>query len=430
LKNKTEFNKAKNICRKLQENNHQALFAGGCVRDMILGLQPKDYDIATSATPDEVKAIFNNANFVGKDFGVSLVEGLEVATFRKESDYKNLRPTKVDFSTSKKEDCCRRDLTINSMLYDPISKERFDYFDGAGDCKRETIKFVGSASERIKEDPTRILRAVRFSTTLGFCLDEEAQKAIVENKSLIADIPMERINKELTKTLSCKNAVYGFMLMDYLGLWGYIIPEINALKKCEQGIKWHLEGNVFNHTFLVLKSIKSDDWRVNLAAILHDIGKPISKEKYNSAVQHEKHSAEMAEDICKRLKITNKDTKKIVWLVNNHMRIKYFTKMKYSKKAKLMSSSHFEDLIELGKADVEGSVRVSNPNENDFVEIEIEYKKFLEKGALPKPLIDGKSLIEFGYKPGPEFKTLLSQLYDLQLNKNIVDKNELLSTLN
>jgi len=447
-------NRAKNICRKLQNHNYEAVFAGGAVRDMILGIEPHDYDVATSATPDQIKEIFKNTKFVGESFGVSLINEIEVATFRKDSVYADgRRPDKVEF-TSMENDAKRRDLTINALFFDPIIEEYIDFnsINGVKDIDNKVIRFVGNAQDRINEDSLRIMRAIRFASKLNFKIETKTFNAIFANVNKVKNLSGERILEELKKGLKVNSVKYIESLKD-CGVLEYILPEVEALVGSKQSKRWHPEGatvekkgtelkipydpknpehndetkykfnhgDVFTHTMLVLKQLENHpDWRLKFAALFHDIGKPATvglnaRGDINNH-GHAKKGAKNTEVICKRLRMSNKDTVFITSLVRNHMKFKDIINMKRSSLRRFASQDYFKELIDLSRADILGTGYSNDLTIINYAEkVYEEYTNEPEEPAMPEPFITGYDLIAMGLKPGPKFKEILTLIMDKQL---------------
>lgn len=421
---------AKEICRHIQEKDFEAVFAGGCVRDKLLGQKPHDFDIATSATPDEIKEIFPQAKEVGKAFGVMLVRfngfEFEIATFRQDSKLSDgRRPNNIKFA-SMGEDASRRDFTINAMFYDPIAEKTHDFFGGAKDLRNKRIKFVGTPEIRIKEDYLRMLRAVRFASQFNFDLAGEDMLAIREHAFLTEEIAPERIREEFSKAFSSGASARFIGLLWASGLLYHILPEVSRMQTTEQDPMHHPEGDVLTHTVKVLKLMPDANVNLAWAALLHDVGKPDTTiEEENGRItskEHEKVGAEIAEKILDRLKFSNEDKEHILFLVRNHMKPMVADRMKLSKVKKLVAEPYSEDLMLLaicdanstGKEDVDlkGITRMKDVA-NSPAEI-----------AKPEPLLTGKDLIEMGFKPGPVFKEILDHVYSEQLEENIETKEE------
>ncbi len=416
------------IIKKLQENGHTAYLAGGCVRDMLLGLDPNDYDVATSATPDEVIKIFNKTIPVGKNFGVVIVvednEQIEVATFRKDVGIDDGRhPQSIEFCSAE-EDAKRRDFTINGLFYDIVNKKMIDYVDGQRDIIRGLIKFIGNPEDRINEDKLRMLRAIRFLGKYEFHLDEETENAIKRNACKIIDVSQERITEELKKILTNNNSDVSFLGLIRTTLLCYILPELYTIRNIRQPEKFHPEGDVWQHTMIVISKLSIyQNFELSLAGLLHDIGKSVTQNYDDGKMTFHGHadvSTEITKRICDRLKLSNDSKDKIVWLVENHMMPLNIENIRKSKLKCLMASIYYEDLIKLHEADCNSTGR-------KIKSIEImkkKYAEFIEEGKLPQPLINGKDLIDFGLKPGPSFSKILKEIRNLQLDGKINIKDE------
>ena len=253
--------------QRLIDAGHTTYFAGGCVRDALLGIEPKDYDLATSATPDEVMALFPRSNAIGAHFGVILVkEGkfpFEIATFRHDGSYKDGRhPESVTFSTPE-EDAQRRDFTVNGLFQDPQTEEIIDFVGGQADLKTQTLRAIGNASDRFQEDALRLMRAIRFATVLEFQIEPTTWDAICDNAHLLSQISAERIRDEFTRTLTAPARARGFELLTESGLMRHIVPEVYDLIGCEQPPQWHPEGDVYQHTRIMLEMLKEPNGKVS-----------------------------------------------------------------------------------------------------------------------------------------------------------------------
>ena len=270
---------AREIAARLRESGHIAYFAGGCVRDIVRGETPKDFDIATDARPEIVQKLFSRTYAVGAHFGVILVveNGFqyEVATFRSDDAYVDGRhPRAVHFS-SPEEDAKRRDFTINGMFYDPVAEKVIDFVDGRTDITAKLVRAIGDPAQRFAEDRLRMLRAVRFATVLDYKIDEQTWNALVANAQLINQISAERIRDELVRIFLSPNRRRGWDLLDSSGLTRVILPEIEAMKGCEQPEQFHPEGDVFEHTRLMLQFLPEKvSVPLVFAVLLHDVAKP------------------------------------------------------------------------------------------------------------------------------------------------------------
>ena len=420
------------IIGKLQEEGHIAYLAGGCVRDMLRGEIPKDYDIATSALPQQITTIFSKTREVGVHFGVVIVikenQAFDVATFRNDGSYKDGRhPEEVTFSTPE-EDTARRDFTINGIFFDPISQKYIDFVDGRSDIEKKVVRAIGDPDLRFQEDHLRLLRAVRFAARFNYEIEEKTWKSIKLNASGISKISKERVRDELTKILLNENRVLGFDLLVNSGLMEHIIPEFLQLKGCEQPSQFHPEGDVFVHTRLML-SLLNDNPSIELvlSVLLHDIGKPATYSFDEAADRirfngHDKLGAEMSNQILRDLKFSNSIIEDVVQMVANHMTFKDVQKMRQSKLKRFMSRSTFSDEKELHRVDCLGSW--GGLDNYDFLNEKM--IEFANEPIIPAPLLTGKDLIEFGWAPGPNLGETLNSVQDLQLEGTLNSKEEAL----
>ncbi|MBV8142441.1 MAG: CCA tRNA nucleotidyltransferase, partial [Verrucomicrobia bacterium] len=358
---------AASIVRKLREHGHVAYFAGGCVRDALQGTPPKDIDIATSAKPDEVQSLFARTVPVGIQFGVVLILAaemeFEVATFRSDGVYLDgRRPSGIQFSTPER-DAVRRDFTINGMFYDPANVSVIDYVNGREDLSRKLVRAIGQPSERFAEDRLRMLRAIRFASTLEFEIEAATWSAIKGQVREISIVSPERIRDELLKILVDPHRLRGFDLLDQSGLLAVILPEIEALKGCEQPAQFHPEGDVFVHTRLMLGLLAPNANAAQvMAVLLHDIGKPATR-SFDEADQrirfngHDKVGAEMTEAVMARLRFPRQEIDLVIEAVRNHMIFKDVRRMRPAKLRRFMARPHFGIELELHRLDCAGSHR-------------------------------------------------------------------------
>ena len=429
-----ESNKAAaiDIIGKLQEKGHIAYLAGGCVRDMLRGEIPKDYDIATSALPEEITSIFSKTREVGVHFGVVIVivnnQAFDVATFRNDGSYKDGRhPEEVTFSTPQ-DDTARRDFTVNGIFFDPISEKYIDFVGGKSDIDKKVIRAIGDPNLRFQEDHLRLLRAIRFAARFNYEIEADTWNSIKTNASGISKISKERIRDELTKILLNENRVLGFDLLVESGLMEHIIPEILQLKGCEQPPQFHPEGDVFIHTRLMLSLLKNDpSIDLVLSVLLHDIGKPATYSFDEEADRirfngHDKLGAEMSDQILRELKFSNSIIEDVVQMVANHMTFKDVQNMRQSKLKRFMSRSTFNDEIELHRVDCLGSW--GGLDNYDFLNKKM--IEFANEPIIPQPLLTGKDLIELGWSPGPDLGQTLNSVQDLQLEGKLNSKDEAL----
>ena len=416
--------KARQICIELQNHGFQAYFVGGCVRDTILGLEPKDYDVATSASAKEVADIFKYANFVGDVFGVSLVNGIEVASFRSENDYDGRRPNVCSFGATLQDDSDRRDFTFNALYQDPLTGEILDFHYGKEDLANGVVSFIGNARDRIQEDHLRILRAIRFKVMYDFVYDDDTEYALITNERLLSDVTSERIVAEIKKT-GGKFSLF-VKELDRLGMLGIIFGNVIQLKNVDQSPKWHPEGNAWVHTLRVIDTLASGDFVLNMAGLFHDFGKLMTTEvKENGKIGsagHEKVSVDLTLPVLKRLKISNTEIEDILWLIKNHMKIKFFLEMKKSKQVVFAKDPRIDQLLDLLLAD---SMSVKQIKDSTVIITEIR-KLQNDVRTFVVPIITGRDLIDLGMKPGSQFKQVLDVLFEIQINDGVTCKEDLL----
>jgi poly(A) polymerase len=440
------------IVRKLREHDHKAYFVGGCVRDLLLRREPADYDVATSATPDEVMRIFPETYAVGEQFGVVLVPAaknhvipsatetsaeskgrletgaskfntVEVATFRSDIGYSDGRhPDKVRFSKSPDEDVARRDFTINGMMLDPITNEVLDLVGGRKDLEAGIVRAIGDPERRFAEDKLRMLRAIRFSARFGYTIEPKTFSAIQKLACQINQVSRERVRDELTRMLTEGHAREALLLLDASGLLHEVLPEIAAMKGVEQPPEFHPEGDVFVHTLLLLANLPQPcPPTLAWGALLHDVGKPPTFRVAPDRIRFDDHvnvGVKMAEEICQRLRFSKKDIEQILALVHNHMRFGDVHRMKESTFKRFVRMPHFEEHLELHRLDCESSLR----NLNSYNLVREKLASLTPEVMRPAPLLTGEDLIGSGYAPGPRFKEILSAVEDGQLEGRLQSK--------
>lgn len=412
------------IIKTLLKAGHEAVFAGGAVRDMLLNTVPHDIDIATSATPDQVESIFESTKAVGKAFGVILVKyrnlEFEVATFRTDGIYSDgRRPDTVTFS-SMHEDAKRRDFTVNAMFFDPIRNKVIDFVGGKDDIYYNKIKFVGNADERIKEDKLRLLRAVRFALKLDFDLDKFTFNSIRRNAHLVNDVAAERIKEELVKMILVGKPRRMFELLLDTGLMSQILPEVVEMVDSPQNPRYHPEGSVDKHVILVMEKLVGQSLELQLAGMFHDIGKPatlVMEDGQPTNKGHDKVSAEITERIMLRLKFSNDEIELVKDLIGSHMKHHIVKQFRKSTLKRYLGLPYIEDLILLNEADTLSA-------SGDLEALQFIREKQLEwepEVIHPVPLVTGKDLIKMGFKPGPIFGLILKDIEELQLEGTLED---------
>lgn len=423
---------ARSVVRRLQDSGFVALYAGGCVRDRLLGATPHDYDIATDAKPEQVQRLFPRTIAIGAHFGViSVLEGgaeFQVASFRADGLYLDGRhPEMVTFSSPEK-DAERRDFTINGLFFDPIADRLIDYVGGQEDLAARRIRAIGCAADRFREDRLRMLRAVRFTTTLGFEIESATWDAVRENASAIHEVSAERIREELLKILLSPNRVRGFDLLDGSGLLREVLPEVDALKGCEQPPQFHPEGDVFVHTRIMLGLLPAEvSVPLVLSVLFHDIGKPgtfavdpTGRIRFSG---HDALGAEMTERIMERLRFSRAEIDATVAAVANHMVFKDVKGMRISRLKRFMARDHFEDEMELHRVDCSSSHGLLD----NYEYIRERQKEFANEPLIPPPLVTGRDLIAMGLRPGPRFSEILEAVQSRQLEGGLANAEEALA---
>lgn len=427
---------AESIVERLRAEGYDAYFAGGCVRDLLLGHSPADFDVATSAKPDAVLAMFPRTFAVGAHFGVILVADdldgrqivTEVATFRSDGAYADgRRPESVRFSESAEEDVVRRDFTINGMLFDPQTENVLDYVGGRDDLAAKLVRAIGTPSERFDEDKLRMLRAVRFAARFDFEMESRTEVAIKRSAAQIHQVSNERVRDELTRMLTEGRARRSFELLDRSGLLKEVLPEIDRLHGVEQPPEFHPEGDVWIHTLMLLEQLPAGaSPTLAWGALLHDVGKPATFQPGPGRIRFNGHvevGVRIAEDICRRLRFSNDETAQIVALIENHMRFGDVERMKESTLKRFFRLNNFPEHMALHRMDClasHGSLELYNFAKS-------RYEATPSEEVRPPLLITGRDLIEAGYKPGPEFKRLLALAEDAQLEGRIRTREEALA---
>jgi poly(A) polymerase len=449
------------IIRTLRQAGHLAYLVGGCVRDLLLGREPADYDVTTDATPEQVMRIFPETWAVGAQFGVVLVPvtsveppamglkrggpecrpsadfpthgksgAVEVATFRSDVGYSDGRhPDEVRYTKDPREDVARRDFTINGMMLDPLVDQPLengvlDFVDGRRDLVAGIVRAIGNAEQRFAEDKLRMLRAVRFAARFDYRLEPATLAAIQRLAPLIEQVSRERARDELTKMLTEGHARQAFLLLDNTGLLDQVLPEISRMKGVEQPPQFHPEGDVFVHTLLLLDKLPHPcPPTLAWGALLHDVGKPPTFRVAPDRIRFDGHvevGVSMAREICRRLRFSNDDMDQVLALVGNHMRFGDALRMKESTLKKFIRMARFEEHLELHRVDCLSSH--GNLDAYDYVRERM--ASLPPEAVRPTPLITGDDLIAAGYVPGQQFKKILTEVEDAQLEARIASKEE------
>ncbi len=423
------------IIKQLKKAGHEAYWAGGCVRDMLLGTEPKDFDIVTSAKPDQIEDLLEHTIPVGKQFGVILAikngHKFEIATFRSDSGYSDgRRPDAVTF-TNAKEDAFRRDFTINGMFYDPVADKVIDYVGGQKDLEARLIRFIGDPEKRIMEDHLRILRAIRFKNEYDFQYEPKTYEAIVRNALYADKVSNERIGVELNKMILSTPPSAPFNDMEDTQVLKEIIPELLKMKGCAQPYEYHREGDVWNHAMMAIDSLpQTASLAVRWAVLLHDIGKPdtFNLEERIRFDMHVKKSAELAKKILDRLKCPRKFIAEVCWLIEHHMMMMPLVEMSEGRKLHWFLHPWFLNLMQVFKADIEGT----EPKDFTLYEKIFElYRESVQRMPKePEPLITGKEVMEtLGISPGERVGRVLQELREKQLGGEISTKRQAVSLL-
>ena len=422
---------AREVAERLRGRGHIAYFAGGCVRDMVRGVGAKDFDIATDATPDIVQKIFPRTYAVGAAFGVVVVVengfNFEVATFRSDGAYLDHRhPVDVRFS-SPEEDAKRRDFTINGMFFDPEKNEVIDFVGGRADLDAKLVRAIGDPAARFAEDRLRMLRAVRFATVLDYKIDSPTWDALIASAASINEISAERIREELLKIFLSPNRVRGWDLLDQSGLLRAILPELDAMKGCLQPEQFHPEGDVFEHTRLMLELLPEKvSVPLVLSVLFHDVAKPVTSHvdetgriRFN---EHDRIGAAMTESIMERLRFSRAEIDAVVEMVRQHMVFKDVPKMRVAKLKRFMARPTFEEELELHRVDCASSHKMMDNYEFLLQKRE----EFANEPIIPPPLVRGDDLIALGMKPGPKFGEILEAVETRQLEGALKNREQAL----
>ncbi len=424
---------ALDIVQRLRAQRHTAYWVGGCVRDLLLGLEVKDYDVATSAHPEEIQQLFPKSEFIGAAFGVVLVKesgcAVEVATYRSERAYRDgRRPGEVRYETDPRLDASRRDFTINALFHDPLTNETLDFFGGQADLANRILRAVGNPSERFAEDHLRLLRAIRFAARFDFSIEHQTWEAMRAQATSIERISAERIREELNRILSEGGASRGLRLMDGCGLLNVLLPEVKATQGVEQPPEFHPEGDVWTHTLLMLDLLETPiDPVLAWGVLLHDIGKPATQTRtdrirFNG---HVEAGLRIAAPILSRLKFSTDDREQILALVENHMRFMELQRMRLSTVKRFLRLPRFDQHLALHRVDCLSSH--GGLDNYQFAQAKLE--ELSAEQIAPEPLARGGDVIALGIAPGPRIRELLHAIEEAQLEGTITNREDALKLL-
>jgi tRNA nucleotidyltransferase/poly(A) polymerase len=425
--------KAIEIASELRSRGFQVWLVGGCVRDLVLGREPDDYDISTDARPNQLLALFPKAQLVGVQFGVVLVDGIEIATFRSDHSYRDGRhPSEVIFENDPKQDVLRRDFTINALLLDPgvlnssasPAAEAIDYVGGLPDLRSHIIRAIGDPAQRFEEDHLRMLRAIRFAARFGFDIEPATMAAIQRLHRQIQRVSPERVRDELVRILTEGGARRGFELLDFSGLLGDILPEVAAMKGVAQPPEFHPEGDVWTHTLMMLEGLRRPTPALALGVLLHDVGKP-GTFRVADRIRFDGHvelGERIARDILARLHFSNADSDQAIALIANHMRFTHVHQMKESTLKRMLRLDRFAEHLELHRLDCSAS----HGGLDNYAFAKTKFEQSPPEQLRPTRLLTGHDLIRVGYRPGPDFARMLEAVEDAQLESRIQSKEEAL----
>jgi poly(A) polymerase len=421
---------ARAVIAKLRGAGHQAYLVGGCVRDLLLGAKPKDFDVSTDARPERIVNLFPKSGQVGAHFGVVLVRDagaqVEVATFRSDHDYNDgRRPASVHFESDPRQDVLRRDFTINGLMMEAATGKVLDYVGGRADLERRVVRAIGDPDARFGEDHLRLVRAVRFAARLGFEIESTTFEAIGRHHALILKVSAERVREELARILTEGGARRAFELLDASGMLADLLPEVAAMKGVEQPPEFHPEGDVWRHTLLLLEKLDHPTATLAWGALLHDVGKPptfrvAERIRFNG---HVEEGVKLAHGILSRLRFSRDDMERVETLIANHMRFKDAHRMKESTLKRFLRMPDFGEHLELHRLDC----LASNRNLENYELLKRKLEELPEEQLKPAPLLTGADLIAAGYNPGPRFAEMLAAVEDAQLEGRIGSREEALA---
>jgi len=423
---------ARHIIGTLRARGHQAWLVGGCVRDLLLRVPAKDYDVATDARPERILELFPGSGQVGAHFGVVLVRAggaeVEVATFRSDLAYSDgRRPDGVRYEAGPREDALRRDFTINALFLDPDTGRVLDFVGGQADLRAGLIRAIGDPEARFREDHLRLLRAVRFAARLGFAIDGATLAAMARLDRLILAVSAERVRDELVRILTEGGARRGFELLDVTGLLRDVLPEVAAMHGVAQPPEYHPEGDVWVHTLMLLEKLERPTPALAMGALLHDVGKPPTF-RVAGRIRFDGHveaGVEIARRILARLRFSNDETGQVLALVANHMRFKDVGNMRESTLKRFLRLPRFDEHLELHRLDC----LASHGRLETYALVKSRYEGMPGEELKPALLITGRDLIAQGFEPGPPFARMLAAVEDAQLEGRIRTRDEALALI-
>ena len=414
------------IVRRLRKNGFEAYFVGGAVRDMLLGVETGDYDIATDASPTDIERLFRRVIPVGRRFGVSLVilggRAYEIARFRTDGPYQDGRRPSSVTPADIAADVQRRDFTINAMAYDPLDDRIIDLVGGREDISKRLIRAVGDPAERFAEDRLRILRAIRFAARLGYDIERDTFDALIRSASCVGEVSAERIGEELARMLTGPHAGRALSLLDETGILDIVLPEVAAMKGVKQPPAYHPEGDVFEHTRRMLEQFDGGSKTLAFGILLHDVGKPetfavTDRIRFN---RHDEVGAHIADSVLTRLRFSRDVIIRVHALVKNHMRFIHVRDMRRAVLRRFMAMEEFDELLELFRLDC-----LASHGSLDLYEFIIRERE-ASGPELPEPLLRGNDLIDAGYDPGPRFSKILRAVTDGQLEGSVATRRDAL----
>ncbi|MBV9612227.1 MAG: CCA tRNA nucleotidyltransferase [Acidobacteriaceae bacterium] len=419
------------MIRALRGRGYKAYLVGGCVRDRLLGIPPKDYDVSTNAIPREILELFPGSETIGAHFGVVLVTRgagvqVEVATFRSEGAYTDGRhPATVHFESDPALDAQRRDFTINGLMEDPLTGEVLDHVGGRSDLAHKVVRAIGNPAARFEEDHLRMLRAVRFAARLGFTIEQNTLRAIQSLAERVCRVSAERTRDELLHILTNGRARRGFELLDASGLLLHVLPEIKAFQGVSQPPEFHPEGDVWTHLLIMLDQLRNPTCTLAMGVLLHDVGKPATF-RVAERIRFDGHAeigAVMASKRLCQLKFPNEDVDRVTSLVANHMCFKDVRNMRPSTLKRFLRLPHFDEHLELHRLDC----LVSNGRTDSYDYVVEKLSELADDDLAPPRLLTGRDLINAGYKPGPAFGRALEAVETAQLDGEVRNRSQALA---